>query len=317
MDAQSVKINSTQKIAVLLAVICLVWGNGLLYAQSDSRIRRNGKSAVKISLNAYSFNRFLLDKTSGQGMSLIELIDWCAAQGFDAVDLTGYYFEGYPNPPADGLVNTVKRHAFLQGLDISGTGVRNDFTHPDPEKRAADVELVKAWIDVAAKLGAPVIRIFAGPAPAGYEARWDEVATYVAASIKECTAYAAKRGVLVGLQNHGDFVKTADEAIKLINMVDSDWFGLVVDTGYFPYEDVEKAMPYAVNFQLKEIASGAAGPVAMDVRRVMDIVKRAGYRGYLPIETLPHPGGKPAYNPYTAIPPFLQQVKEAEQRVFK
>jgi hypothetical protein len=41
----------------------------------------------------------------------------------------------------------------------------------------------------------------------------------------------------------------------------------------------------------------------------MKIVRDSGYRGYLPIETL-SPAGKP-YDPYTAVPAFLKQLREA------
>ncbi|MGB8705417.1 MAG: sugar phosphate isomerase/epimerase family protein, partial [Gillisia sp.] len=186
---------------------------------------------VKLSLNAYSFTKPLLNKAKGRGpgMSLFEFMDWAADHGFEAVDLTAYFFPGYPKVPSDDFINKVKRYAFLKGLDISGTGVRNDFADPDPAKRAADVAHVKEWIDVAVKLGAPVIRVFSGPIPDGYENRRDEIASYMAESLKECAAYGAKKGVLVGVQNHGDFLKTADQTIDLVKRVDSQWFGVIVD----------------------------------------------------------------------------------------
>ncbi len=89
-------------------------------------------------------------------MSLEQVIDFCAELGFDAVDPTGYYFPGYPEPPADAYLNAIKRRAFLSGLDVSGTGVRNDFTQPEAAKREADVAHVGRWVEVAARLGAPV-----------------------------------------------------------------------------------------------------------------------------------------------------------------
>lgn len=322
MNVRSVKINLAQKVTLLLTGISLVFCSASVYAQTDSRIIRNGESHVKISLNAYSFDKPLLNKGSGKTMTIFELIDWAASHGFDAVDITGYYFPGYPAVPSDEFINSVKRHAFLQGIDISGTGIRNAFASPDPAKRAADVKHIKEWIDVASKLGAPVIRIFAGAAPAGYENKQDEVMNYMAASIKECAAYAAQKGVLIGIQNHGDFIKSADQVIKLVKMVNSEWFGLVVDSGFFTFDDVEKAMPYAVNFQLKESFSGPAGPVKMDVERIMNIVKRSGYQGYLPIETLAPQGNRqaggprPVYDPYTAIPVFLKEVKAEQHKVF-
>ena len=82
--------------------------------------------------------------------------------GFDGVDITGYYFKGYPLAPSDEYIYRIKRRAFGLGVEISGTGIRNDFTIADKNKRQQEVEHVKKWIEVASKMGAPVIRIFAG-----------------------------------------------------------------------------------------------------------------------------------------------------------
>jgi len=70
-------------------------------------------------------------------MTLEEALDFCAELGFDAVDPTGYYFPGYPEAPPDAYVYAIKNRALRLGLDVSGTGVRNDFTYADPAKRAA------------------------------------------------------------------------------------------------------------------------------------------------------------------------------------
>lgn len=128
-------------------------------------------------------------------MTLEEVITLCSDIGFDAVDPTGYYFPNYPTIPDDSYVYQIKRKAFRLGLGISGTGVRNDFTLPDAGHRKAEVELVTKWTDVAAKLGAPVIRVFAGTGkelPVGYNR--EDVTGWVVEAIRECTTYAAKRG---------------------------------------------------------------------------------------------------------------------------
>ena len=208
-----------------------------LTAAAQKPIERKGSAYVKISLQAYAFSKLLNDNAKGRGagMSLGDLIDYSAQNNFDAVDLTGYYFPGYPQVPTDEYIYDLKKRAYKSGVEICCTGVRNDFANPDPAKRAADVKHVKEWIDVAAKLGAPMLRIFSGTAFEGYEKNWDSIANYMAASIKECVAYAKTKGVLIGVQNHGDFLKTADETIRLVKLVDSDWFGVIVDTGYFHY----------------------------------------------------------------------------------
>src|SRR5215217_7297617 len=218
------------KLPFLVTVVCVVFCCKDLSAQN--KIQRTGTAFVKTSLNAYSFSKALNDNLRGRGagMTLFQLLDFAAENNFDAIDLTGYFFPGYPAAPSDSFINAVKRRAHVLGLDISGTGVRNDFANPDPAKRAADVKHVKEWIDVAVKLGAPVVRIFSGVIPEGQENNWDSIANYMAASIKECADYGKLKGVLVGVQNHGDFLKTADETIKLVKLVNSDWFGIIVDT---------------------------------------------------------------------------------------
>src|SRR5215217_8149806 len=241
MQEKSGKKNILRQLLFLMAVLFLCFCNENLCAQN--KIQRTGGAYVKTSLNAYSFSKALNDHIRGRGagMTLFQLMDFAAENNFDAVDLTGYFFPGYPAVPGDSFINAVKRKAHVLGLDISGTGVRNDFASADAAKRAADVKHVKEWIDVAVKLGAPVVRIFSGVIPEGQENNWDSIANYMAASIKECADYGKLKGVLVGVQNHGDFLKTADETIRLVKLVNSDWFGVIVDTGYFitkdPYVD--------------------------------------------------------------------------------
>ena len=136
---------------------------------------------LKISLNAYSFNAPL---TNGS-MNLDALLEFCSGTIIQAVDLTGYYFPGYPAVPSDEYIYHITQKAFRLGLGISGTGVRNDFTDPDEKKRREHITLVKNWIECASKLGAPVIRIFAGTQnPQGYS--WDQVATWMMKDVQEC-----------------------------------------------------------------------------------------------------------------------------------
>jgi sugar phosphate isomerase/epimerase len=272
--------------------------------KSQAKIERPAGSKLKISLNAYSFN----DPLQNKSMTLDDLLDFCAANGFDAVDLTGYYFPGYPNVPPDDYIYALKRKAFLLGLDISGTGVKNDFTNPDESKRKEDINLVKKWIEVAEKLGAPVIRIFSGTQlPAGHS--WDEVMTWMVKDINECVAHGKKHGIIVAIQNHNDFIKTADQAQKIIEAVNSDWFGLVLDIGSYrsgdPFKQIEQTAKYAVNWQLKENMYENEAEVKTNLAKVLGIIKASGYLGYVPIETLG------AGDPKIKVPLFLAEVRKA------
>ncbi len=261
----------------------------------------------KISLNAYSFNEPL---RSGK-TNLDAVLEFCARENFDAVDLTGYYFPGYPEIPSDAYIYHLKRKAHALGLAISGTGIRNEFAEPDKTKRAAEVVFVKKWIDVAAKLGAPVIRIFTGKElPANHS--WQEVADWIVADIKSCVEYGQQKGVIVAVQNHNDFIKTADQAIDIIKKVNSEWFGLVLDTGSFiteePYNEIKKTAAYAVNWQVKEKLNYKGKTELMDLDRLSRIIYESSYRGYLPIETLS------AGDPFVIVPGFVKKVREALEK---
>jgi sugar phosphate isomerase/epimerase len=287
-------------------------------ARGQTPIKRVGGAKLKTSLNAYSFNKTLNDnlKGRGKGLTLLELLDYCAEQNFDALDPTGYFFPGYPKVPSDKYVNDFKRRAFQLGLGISGTGVRNDFATPDKEKRAADVQHVKEWIEVAARLGAPVLRVFAGTEPKDHT--WDQAAEWMVEGLKQCVEHGQKFGVLIGIQNHWDFLKTSDHVLKIIKMVDSEWFGTIVDTGYFltddPYKDMAAVAPHAVNWQVKEKVDGQEFKVNVDMKKVVRIARDAGYRGYLPIETLAKKTGEPDYDPKARAAQLLKELRAAIQQ---
>lgn len=280
------------------------------------------KPHIKLALNAYSFNDMLTgrnQKDNKPSLTLMELLDWCATQNIDAVDVTGYYFPGYPGVPTDEYIYELKRKAFKLGIDISGTGIKNNFASPDPAVRKADVERAKQWIIVAEKLGAPVLRLFAGEIPKGYENKWDEVAGWMVDCYKECAAFGEQHGVIIGIQNHGDMLQTADQCIKVMKAVDSKWAGIILDTGNFkvkdPYADIEAVIPYTANWQVKESVFGLGSPIKTDLNRFMKILKRSNYRGYIPVETLVVKD-KP-YNPYVLVPALMKDLKVAMKAEFK
>jgi len=257
-----------------------------------------------MSLNAFSFNAPLSDKK----MNLDDLLETSAEIGFEGIDITAYYFPGYPNVPPDDYLYHVKRKAFRLGLDITGTGVRNDFTEPDQNKRREHITLVKNWIDAASKLGAPVIRIFAGTQnPKGYSR--EQILEWMLKDIRECLAYGKEKGVIVAIQNHNDFILSADHAIEFIEKINSEWFGLILDTGsyriYDPYTEIEKTARYAVNWQVKENVFINGVEQEADINKLIGIIHASGYRGYIPIETL-GPG-----DPKQKVMALFKKVKQA------
>lgn len=240
---------------------------------------------MQYSVNAYSFNKQL---RSG-AMDFYNLMEYAAGIGLDAVDLTGYYFSSYPNTPEDKVLFEHKKKALQLGLDIPWTGIRNDFVNPDKKKRKADRQLIREWLAVSAKLGATIMRVFAGTSKHEGFSR-EQVKDWMVEDFKVCSEYAAENGVILGLQHHNDFLYTANEVIEIMERVDSDWFGLILDTGSLhaqdPYDEMKKLAPYANYWFIKEHVYPGGKKTAVDMTKVAQVLKESNYRGYISFESL-------------------------------
>jgi sugar phosphate isomerase/epimerase len=279
-----------------LAVLPLALRPGLAI---DPIARPAGKPWLRLGLAAYSFRQWLDLKK--KEMTLFDFIDLAATLPLDAVELTSYYFA----ETSDAYLAMLKTHATRLGLDISGVPVRNDFCTRDAGKRKADVEHVKAWTDRAAKLGAKTVRIFAGTVEKG-----DDKAVAVKRaieSIEECCEHAAKCGVYLALENHGGPTATPDGILEIVRAVKSDHFGINVDTGNFttpdPYGDLAKIAPYGVVSQVKSEVSPNGKKQEADLKRVIDILKSASFRGYVVLEY------EAAADPKTAVPKYVKELR--------
>lgn len=298
--------------------------------------------ANRISLNVYSFNVALnnyIQSRAGKGganltaslgstgPTTVDLVQFCHAQNIYAIDATGYYWwhpdpeagagygTGYPQVPSAADILAFTTEAKNSGIVISGTGVQNNFASPYSDQRESDLRQVRAWCEVAAAIGAPVLRVFAGPIPAGYA--WDTVASWMVDCLAQCAEWGKEFGVKIGVQNHGDMLATAEQCIRVLRMVDSDWLGAVNDTGYFltpnPYLDIQRLMPYSITLQVKESVRAVKNFQAAITdleRNLVPIVAGSGYTGWLPVETL-QAVNDPCYNPLTEVPSFVNSLRSA------
>lgn len=273
--------------------------------------KRPAKPHMRLSLAAYSFREHFKDanhkrdKTpaAGSEIDLFQFLDYCADHHCDAAELTSYYFPA--NTDREFLLK-IKRHAFLRGLAISGTAIGNTFTYPKGEKRDKEMALLKKWVDNAAIMGAPHIRVFAGAAPAGVS--HDEAVKNCIDTLNEACAYAGEHGVFLGIENHGGIVAESDALIKIIETVKSDWLGINLDSANFhtadPYADFARCAPYAVNVQIKtETQPKGKSKERSDLARYVKILADAKYQGYVALEF------EEAADPYKTIPGVLKELR--------
>ena len=255
----------------------------------------------KLSVAGYSYRKYLTRKQ--KPMTLDDFLDEAVKLKLDAVEPTSYYFRD----TSPKYLRHLRDRAKELGLEISGTAVGNDFGHPPGPARERQIKHVKTWVDHAAVLGAPVIRIFAGHRKKGQTA--DDCHKLMVDGIQECCEYAGKHGVSLGLENHGGPTTTGKDLLKFVQDVKSKWFGVNLDTGNFrtpdPYADMALAAPHAVNVQVKVELRVGGKRQPTDYKRIVDILRQAGYRRYLVLEY------EAKEDPLTAIPRHIKALREA------
>lgn len=275
-------------------------------------IQRAGSSRMQLGVAAYSFRDFFQwsrgkeqkPQAGRKPWGMLDFVDWCADHGVPGAEVTSYFFP----PEVDrAYLLELKRHAYLRGVQLAGTAVGNNFALPKGEKLSAEIAYTKQWIDHAAVMGAPHIRVFAGPQPK--DLSLEEAVKNCQEAWRECLAHAAGQGIFLGMENHGGIVADPANLLKMVGAVDSPWAGINFDSGNFntadPYADLEKIAPYAVNVQLKmEIKrAGAAGPEPSDVKRVLKILRDANYQGWFTLEF------EKKADPFEEIPRILDMLR--------
>jgi sugar phosphate isomerase/epimerase len=271
-------------------------------AKAAEPIARTRPSHFKLSLAAYSYRKYLTG--AEQSMDLFDFVNLAADLGLDAVEPTAYYF---PKDVTRDYLHRLKQQAFLLGLDISGTAIMNDFCTPAGKEADQEMEHVRLWIDRAAELTAPTVRLLSGNWIQGTPD--EELQQRVIDRINSLLPHAAEKGVILALENHGGGVSvTPEQLIRIVKAVKGINFGVNLDTGNFhgpdPYDEIAQAAPYAVNVQIKtEIRRKGKNTEPADLERVIGILRDARYSGYVVLEYTA------SEDPRTAVPRYVKQLR--------
>ncbi len=282
-----------------------------------------GESSIKshrpnpIAVSTYSFWRFKEDLK----LPIETCIDEAAEMGFDGVEILHIQMEKESN---DYLQN-LKRRALINGIDLCGMSTHQSFVSPDKAKRQKNIKHTIKCVELAYKLGIPIIRINTGrwgttksfdklmenrgiePRLPGYTD--DDGFGWVIESIEKCLPAAEKCGVILGLENHWGLARTPEGLMRIVNAIDSPWLKVLLDTGNFledPYDKLEQCASQTVFMQAKTYYGGGIWyALDLDYPRIARIMRKHNFRGYVSLEF----EGNEDYK--TAIPKSLALLRKA------
>ncbi len=246
---------------------------------------------------AYSFRKYL---KNGQ-MSMQDFIREIVKMGCVGADMTVYWFKS--TDPA--YLNDLRHLAYRSGVPLSGAACGSSMVQASAEKRHEVLEDIKKWVDVTDRLGASHLRVFGGVLPHG--ATIKQGADWVVETMKPAVEYASKKGITLGIEDHGGVTQSADVCLEIMHRVDSPYAGINLDITHFiptgsedAYAQIKACIPYATNVHIRDHFDDGT-PVDMD--RVWRMFRDGGYKGYMSVEY----EGKE--DPMTGVPKLINKVK--------
>lgn len=278
---------------------------------------------MELGISSYSFHRLGNGPEGGGAIPSIEsMIDRTAELGCTGFEVLGVHM---PSTERDYL-NGLKRHALHAGVHFLSVSAHHDFVKTEASARAEQVAIVNRWIEVAAQMGAPVVRVFGGrwrtiPDFTEYMARRgheppvpgfseEDAWSWIFESFETCLQTAAREGVVLALENHWGFTASAAGTCRIIETLNSPWMKAMIDTGNFLegdlYAEIEAMAPHAVLVQAKAYPGGGLYyTLDLDYPRIIEIFRRHGYRGALSLEMEGHA------HPDTGVPEAIAMLRAA------
>ena len=271
-----------------------------------------------IGVSTYSFWRFNGPK---ENYPIETCIDQAAEMGFDGIELL--HMQMASEEP--DYLQSLKRRAFVNGLDLMGFSTHQGFVSPDAEIRQKNINDTIRQIELCYELGIPTMRLNTGrwgtsssftelmnnrgiePPLDGYTD--EEAFVWVIDAIERLIPKARQCGVLLGLENHWGLGRTPEGVLRIFEAIDSPWLQITLDTGNFledPYDKLEMLAPHTILMQAKTYYGGGTWyTLDLDYPRIAEIMRRHNYSGYVSLEF----EGKE--NEQTAIPKSLKLLREA------
>lgn len=270
---------------------------------------------MKLSVSSYSYNQYI----SAGSMTQTDALYKAAEQGFDGIEFTELRPENNREATYEdqlAYARVLREKAAELGIEIVAYLIGANLYTGAPETDEKEVQRVCRQLDVAAELGVKLMRhdVTSKEVINGRVVSFDRQLTVIAENVRKITEYAKKLGIRTCSENHGYIAQDADRVEKLYNTVAHENYGLLIDMGNFACADedsakaVSRLAAYAIHVHAKDfvkypfgaeipegaktfltrgcnrLAGCAVGDGDIPVRQCIEILKKAGYDGYVTIE---------------------------------
>jgi sugar phosphate isomerase/epimerase len=240
----------------------------------------------KITLAEWSFHNTLF---SGKMKNLDFPVIARKMFGIDAVEYVNQFFKDKAKDKA--YLKALNKRANDHGVSNVEIMIDNEgkLGAIDDKERKKAVENHFKWVDAAAFLGCFAIRVnIRGKSSP------NDVADASVESLNRLTEYGEPRGIDIMVENHGGQSAVGYWLANIMKRVNNPYCGTLPDFGgfnisknksYNRYKGVRELMPYAKEVSAKTYAFDAQGnETTIDYRKMLKIVKDAGFTGYMGIE---------------------------------
>ena len=278
---------------------------------------------MKLSISMWSVVSVV---RAGQ-MDLAGFVEFAARQqenGAQGVELLDYFWRDQA-----AELPRVKRQVADAGLALGIYSIGNDFFQPERAAWQKQLDDLKHGVEVAARLEAPVLRVFSGNAKPGYTL--EDGLGWIVEGLAAGAEFASRHGITLALENHGLMAGRSDQVAGIIDAVGSPALRANLDTGNFllvnqnPSDAARELAKVVALVHLKDFAKAPAGQVEhvykgldgtgftgtvvgegqVDLVAILATLRQAGYAGWLSLE---YEGG---LDPLTVgVPRSLQAARE-------
>ncbi len=210
-------------------------------------------------------------------------VRFAVSAGYDGIEIrvdAGHKHGVSSQSPSDERAR-VKSLFADAGIAIPSVATSVKLAQADEAAFRENIDAAKANLDLAADLGAPVVRIFAGGG--SYQELTDAAADRVAVAFEELGAHVQGSGVLPMLECGHDIVVGAAEGDKVIQRVKTRNFCVLWNRCYIDDITLNTLKDRLRHFHIHD---QVLDPADTSILKLAERMKTVGYNGFVSLEII-------------------------------